>query len=170
MAKKRLARLESGGRESCIGQKLEINRSHTHAYPPCPFGSALHCMKVFDDTIQAPSKARSGCASFRTLAGNVQGRAAQSSGRCFALHPCDRLEPAAIAFFPFGLAHFRLEHMRRTPDLSELLATPKKANCLAGVIRGAKRRGLRVPRHFDSLAENIGDPLQEPRIGRHAAI
>src|SRR5262245_41399913 len=41
-----LARLESGGRESCIGQKLEINRSHTHAYPPCPFGSALHCMKV----------------------------------------------------------------------------------------------------------------------------
>src|SRR6185312_1241523 len=32
-----LARTVGGGRESCIGQKLEIDRSHRHAYPPCPF-------------------------------------------------------------------------------------------------------------------------------------
>src|SRR5262249_32978927 len=31
-----LARLECCGREPCIGQKLEINRSHSHACSSCP--------------------------------------------------------------------------------------------------------------------------------------
>src|SRR5262249_59106367 len=90
--------------------------------------------------------------------------------RRLTLHPCDRFEPAAIARLPLGLAHFRLEDLRRAPGPPELLATPEKADRLPSVIGHAKRRSLGVLRQLDALAENICKPLHEPRTGRHAAI
>src|SRR6186997_2281076 len=87
-----------------------------------------------------------------------------------APHPGNGFEPAPIACFSFALTHFGLEDLCGTPSFCELLASSEETRRLAGVIRGAQRRGLGILRHLDPLPENIREPLHEPKVSRHAAI
>src|SRR6476620_1681368 len=84
--------------------------------------------------------------------------------------PCHRLKPAAIARLALAFAHRRLECRPRLPQRVELGAVAVKAGSLTCVIGGAERRRLGMGGDLDLLAEDVGEALHEPGIGRHAAI